>query len=123
MGYRKISDPVVKVRLCQECRKPIAGFTNLGFTFWLDVTPCTLEVENFFHKVGRRVYLVQPRARRTYWIDWRPPYLGRTPPQRGIVLAEHVHQSPSSTKAPDPPWCMDVMTTLAPPDPEGMLPF
>jgi hypothetical protein len=121
MGYRKTSELVVKTRLCNECRAPIVGLTDRGLTVWLDVTPCTFEVEQLFHKAGRRVYLVQPRAKRTYWFDWRSPYSASAPPSRGIVLAEHPHQSPGKTKVSDPPWVLDTMTELAPVDESEVL--
>lgn len=121
MGYQRISDKVVKVRLCNDCRKPIVGLTEMGLTTWCDVTPCTPEVEVILQKAGRSTYHVQPLARRGYWVDWRSAHTGGSVPSRGFVLAEHIHQSPSNTKAPDPPWVLDQMTKPAPPTNEGVL--
>lgn len=101
--YRRTSDPVVQTRLCNTCRKPIAGFTEVGLTVWLDITPLTHEVEQVFHKVGRPTYLIRPRAGRTAWCDWRNPNTSKEPPSRGFVLARHPHQDPGP-KAPPPEW-------------------
>lgn len=121
MGYRKVTEQVVKVRLCNDCRKPIVGLTERGLTTWLDVFPCSPEVEVILQRAGRNTYHVQPRPNRAYWVDWRSAHTGGSVPSRGFVLAEHAHQSPSNTKAPDPPWVLDQMTKPAPATKEGYL--
>ena len=119
MGYRKVSDVVIKTRLCEECRKVIVGLTDRGLVYWLDVTPISREMEVLYHRAGRPTYLVQPRAGRTAWIDWRNPMNARTP-TRGIILVRHPHQAPGKVKVTDPPWVLSVLTKLAPTD-EGVL--
>lgn len=121
--HRRISDPVVQIRLCNTCRKTIAGFTEFGLIVWLDVTPVTHEVEQLFHKVGRPTYCIRPRAGRTAWHDWRNPHTSSKPPHRGFVLAKHPHQDPGR-KAADPDWLVsDYRVVNAPPNDADVLPF
>lgn len=111
---RQISDPVVKTRYCNDCREPVVGITDRGLVTWLDVTPLTLLMERIYHRGGRVTFLVQPRAGRTAWIDWRNPMTAQTKPARGVVLLQHEHQRPGNTKAPDPPWVISDYTVTTP---------
>lgn len=113
-GYRKITDPQVRVRLCDECHAVIAGIYNMGWYVWIDVTPCTPEVEIILRRMGRAMYLVQPGPARTATIDsrlWSEP---GSIPHRGLVFAEHPHQSPGPKVVDDPPWVMGKHTKAAP---------
>lgn len=119
-AYRPTSDPVVRVRYCNTCRLPIAGIAERGLEYWLDVTPVTPEVEAIYHAVGRPTYLVQPRAGRTAWLDWRNPVQGHGSPPRGLVLVQHAHSTPGP-KADPPAWLIvDYRITNAPTSQEVM---
>lgn len=112
--YRRVTDPVVKTRVCNTCRAVIVGITDRGLEYWLDVTPVVPEVEALYHAVGRPTYLVQPRAGRASWLDWRNPVTSRTAPIRGLVLVEHPHRTPGP-KTSDPVWLVtDYAITNAP---------
>lgn len=118
-GYRKVSDPVLQSRLCNECRAHVVGFTELGLVTWLDVTPITLEMEAIYHKVGRPTYQMRPRSRRTAWVDWRNPGYAK-PPSNGFLLVAHPHNAPGP-KHPDPDWVIsDYLIVNAPSDQEPL---
>lgn len=114
---KRVTDPVVKTRYCDDCRAVIVGITDIGLTWWLDATPITPELERIYHAAGRATYLVRPRPGRSAWIDWRNPLTAHRTPTRGILLVAHPHRRPGA-KAAEPDWLIsDHRVTAVPHNP------
>jgi hypothetical protein len=115
-GYRKTSDPVVQIRICNTCRATIAGFTESGLVTWCDITPIPRALEAIYHAGGRNTYQIQPRPNRTAWCDWRNPATSLRDPSRGILLVQHPHDTPSRARGDNPAWLItDYRIALADP--------